>query len=63
MITQMNRLRAWIGVALFVVLTACGGGGGGEMPVEQTGIINIAITDATVDAVTKVNVQFSGVTL
>ena len=63
MIAQMNRLRAWIGVALFVVLTACGSGGGGEMPVEQTGIINIAITDATVDVVTKVNVQFSGVTL
>jgi hypothetical protein len=63
MIAQMNRLRAWIGVASFLVLTACGGGGGGEVPVERTGIINIAITDATVDVVTEVNVQFSGVTL
>ena len=62
MIAQMNRLRAWIGVAPFIVLTACGGGGG-EVPVEQTGIISIAITDATVDDVTKVNVQFAGVTL
>jgi len=63
MIAQLNRLRSWIGVAQFLVLTACGGGGGGEVPVERTGIINIAITDATVDVVTEVNVQFSGVTL
>ena len=61
MITQMNRLRVWIGVAPFLVLTACGGGE--EVPVEQTGIINIAITDATIDEVTEVNVQFAGVTL
>jgi len=62
MIAQMNRLRAWIGVAPFLVLTACGGGSG-EVAVEPTGIINIAITDATVDDVTNVYVQFSGVTL
>ena len=62
MIAQMNRLRAWIGVAPLFVLTACGGSGG-EVAVEQTGIINIAITDATVDDVTQVNVQFAGVTL
>jgi hypothetical protein len=62
MIAQTNRLRAWIGVAPFLFLTACGGGSG-EVAVEQTGIINIAITDATVDDVTKVNVQFTGVTL
>lgn len=62
MIAQMNRLRAWIGVAQFLVLTACGGGSG-EVAVKPTGIINIAITDATVDDVTNVYVQFSGVTL
>lgn len=58
---RMNRLRVWIGVGLSVVLAACGGGS--DAPVEQTGIISIAITDATVDEVTEVNVQFSGVTL
>jgi hypothetical protein len=48
-----------------LVLAACGGGGGASSPPteEATGILRIAITDALVDDVTVVNVQFAGVTL
>ena len=55
-----------------VWIAGCGGGGGGagsgatdpSGPTEPaTGILNIALTDAPVDDVTVVNVQFTGVTL
>ena len=49
-----------------LLLAACGGGssGGVSAPSEPaTGIIRIAITDAPVDEVSVVNVQFAGVTL
>ncbi len=45
-----------------ILIAGCGGGGSG--PTEPaTGILSIAITDATVDLVSVVNVQFTGVTL
>lgn len=50
-----------------VWIAGCGGGGGGGAgsgPTEPaTGILNIALTDAPVDEVFVVNVQFTGVTL
>jgi hypothetical protein len=47
-----------------VLIAGCGGGGGGSGPTgPATGILSIAITDATVDLVSVVNVQFTGVTL
>lgn len=49
---------------IVLTLTACGGGGGDPAPVEDaTGVINIALTDATVDEVDVVNVRFTGLTL
>jgi len=45
-----------------VLIAGCGGGG--AAPAESpTGILNIAITDAPVDVVSEVNVEFTGVTL
>jgi hypothetical protein len=47
-----------------VLIAGCGGGGGGTGPTEPaTGFLSIAITDATIDLVSVVNVQFTGVTL
>lgn len=40
-----------------IILTACGGGGGG------TGTLNVAVTDAPVDGVAEVWIEFDGVTL
>lgn len=61
--TAKNLLMA-VGIALMIA--ACGGGGSGSesRPVEsRTGYLNIALTDAPVDDVTEVNVQFTGVVL
>jgi hypothetical protein len=49
-----------------LLLAACGGGSssGVSVPSEPaTGFVSIAITDAPVDDVSIVNVQFTGVTL
>jgi hypothetical protein len=47
-----------------ILIAGCGGGGGGSGTTEPaTGFLSIAITDATVDLVSVVNVQFTGVTL
>ena len=62
-----GKLLAVAGASVFIA--GCGGGGGGgdgggPGPTEPaTGILNIAITDAPVDEVSIVNVQFTGVTL
>jgi hypothetical protein len=62
-----SRLLAVAGAAVWIA--GCGGGsgsGGGQGPgptEPATGILNIALTDAPVDDVTVVNVQFTGVTL
>lgn len=51
-------------IATFATCFAAGCGGGGLAPAEDaTGIINIAITDAAVDSVSEVWVEFAGVTL
>ena len=58
-------MLAVAGVSVWIA--GCGGGSGGGQgpgPTEPaTGILNIAITDAPVDEVSVVNVQFTGVTL
>lgn len=54
-------------VVLFVVgllLAGCGGGSSGDdAAADNTGTLNIAITDAAVDTVTEVWVEFTGVEL
>jgi hypothetical protein len=48
-----------------VLVSACGGGGGGEVAPElpSTGSLSVAITDAPVHDVAEVNVQFTGVSV
>ena len=65
----INTGRSLALTSVFFLVAACGGGGG-STPAESvipsqpvTGIINIAITDAPVDEVSVVNVQFTAVTL
>ena len=65
----MSTSKLLAATSVFSLVAACGGGGG-SAPTEPvisnqpaTGIINIAITDAPVDEVSVVNVQFSAVTL
>jgi len=57
---RAGKFVAVVGSSLLI--SACGGGGSGPME-PATGLISIAITDAPVDEVTVVNVQFTGVTL
>lgn len=56
----MNTQARKLGLATLAAMSliACGGGGG-----TGTGTLNIAITDAPVDGVTEVWVEFDGVTL
>lgn len=61
MMIRERRFRFGISFAVCLALTACGGSSFG--PEDRTGTISIAITDAAIDEVSKVNVQFSGVTL
>ena len=57
-----RKLLAVVGAA--ALIAGCGGGGGGSGTTEPaTGLLSIAITDAPVDLVSVVNVQFTGVTL
>jgi len=60
---RTGKLLAVAGASVWIA--GCGGGGGaGSGPMEPaTGILNIALTDAPVDEVSVVNVQFTGVTL
>lgn len=58
---RTGKLLAAAGASL--LFTACGGGGAPAPTAPATGIISIAITDAPVDEVSVVNVQFTGVTL
>jgi len=46
-----------------ILIAGCSGGGGSSPTKSATGILSIAITDAPVDVVSKVNVQFTGITL
>ncbi len=58
----MNKVLVAASAAL--LMAGCGGGGDTSMPAENaTGIVNIAITDAAVDKVSEVWVEFTGVTL
>ena len=59
-----GKLLAVAGAAVWIAGCGSGGGGAGSTPTEPaTGILNIALTDAPVDEVSVVNVQFTGVTL
>jgi hypothetical protein len=69
-VEQIMKSGASLAVAsVFLLVAACGGSGGAPPTVSEipdqsaTGIINIAITDAPVDEVSVVNVQFTAVTL
>jgi hypothetical protein len=69
-VEQIMKIGASLAVAsVFLLVAACGGGGGApptesEIPIQPaTGIVNIAITDAPVDEVSVVNVQFTAVVL
>jgi hypothetical protein len=58
----MNKVLAVASAAL--LMAGCGGGGDALMPADDaTGTINIAITDAAVDDVSEVWVEFTGITL
>ena len=58
-----HRLKGCL-LGLFMgTLAACGGGSGGVSGGEPTGTLTIILTDAPVDDVTEVWVEFSGVTL
>lgn len=57
----IGKLLAVAGASF--LMAGCGGGGGSAPATSATGILNIAITDAPVDVVSVVNVQFAGVTL
>jgi hypothetical protein len=51
------------GLSAALILGACGGGGDPTPAEDMTGLISIAITDASVDYVDVVNVRFTGVSL
>lgn len=58
----------WLTCCAAVLVTACGGGGGGDgdssaARPDSAGRLNIALTDAPVDNVTDVVVEFAGVIL
>jgi len=60
----MTTNNLLIAVGMASMIAACGGGGSGSEPEESSsGYLSIALTDAPVDEVTEVNVQFTGVTL
>lgn len=59
----MNGKIAFITAGACMSVAACSGGSGSAPPNAEFGSIRIAITDAPVDVVSVVNVQFSGVTL
>jgi hypothetical protein len=47
-----------------LLLSACGGGGSDSIPAQNAmGTLRIGISDAPIDSVSVVNIQFSGVTL
>ncbi|MFU8817285.1 MAG: DUF4382 domain-containing protein [Pseudomonadales bacterium] len=54
-------IRAVAGLGCALLLAACGGGSGGAGPDAGSGALSIYITDAPVDSVEEVWVQFSGV--
>ena len=59
---RLERFRIFGAGLVTATLAACGGGEG-DSPLAPTGFVAIGVTDAPVDEVLEVNVQFSGVTL
>lgn len=55
----MNKRKLLSAGLITCLISACGGGGAPE----PVGVINISLTDAPIDDVSEVNVQFTGVTL
>ena len=55
----MIKFGATISFALLMLITACGGGNSGS----DAGQLSIEITDASVDSVTEVWVEFTGITV
>lgn len=57
---RFNAIALVIGCSL---LLGCGGGSGSDRVLSEDGTLSLSITDAPVDNVTEVNVQFTGVTV
>ena len=66
-INKSGKFTALISVLLLMISGCSGGGGGGnaaeEVVVDEAGFINISITDAPVDTVIEVWVEFNGISL
>lgn len=63
MIMSKTR-KTLLAAALTSAVAACGGGGGGGTTVSATtGVLNVNVTDAAVDDVKRVLVQFTGVSV
>jgi hypothetical protein len=52
--------KGLVAASAALLMTGCGGGGDASAPGDATGIVNIAITNAAVDNVTEVWVDFTG---
>jgi hypothetical protein len=59
----MNRSNLLSVSLIMCLIPACGGSSGSGAADSGTGVINISLTDAPVDDVTEVTVQFTGVSL
>ncbi len=59
----MKTILMLTAAGVCLTLSACGGGGAAAPTQAATGSVRISITDAPVDEVSVVNVQFGGVTL
>ncbi len=60
---NFNLLKSLTILSTASALLACGGGGSGGSDDASTGTINLAITDAPIDAANSVIVEFTGVEL
>ncbi|MEQ9563131.1 MAG: DUF4382 domain-containing protein [Woeseiaceae bacterium] len=60
---KMQRRNIIVSLLPLCALAACGGSDDASLAESDTGFVSIGITDAAVDDVLEVNVQFTGVTL
>ena len=58
-----TRLKVIVVIIGCSLLLGCGGGGGSDRAISEDTTISLSITDAPVENVAEVNVQFTGVTV